>query len=992
MAHTYSTRLTLVHPKKANMLDPRLGRIIAESAATGRFIMGDINWESAVGPNADTTVAYHATGEFRIFEPLGMSLFDYIKAAAYEAGIDNHLDARFLLEIEIIAEKMKEAGTGFKYIWPVMILATEVKSSVTERGTEYIVRFVHLPYHTQTDLVQPVKETITVTAPNLKDYFRKLQNELETREYKYALARQKAGGTKAPGGDNPAANDPLHDEYHFILDPRIENFSFTSKGSSDRAIQGGFLNRFRSQKIWDVSIRPGTTIIQQINRILKSTEDIANLLPGKKTPQTSDASGSSQASANNLLNQLGSVYQFFRIETHCVYKEFDYIRSRYAAKYIFFIFLADQPNMYHYPDELNLLNQLKNKDKALTKLKYYIQEGLLRKLYYHNYTGLNTDILKVDLNFNQAYFLPSFPVIWMDRGYTGPGLQGPQNNSDTVNPYNHADDLGPTRRQVSKLRQEAGAINAEILNVIKDAGGENILKRAPGLGISGGSARLNELSQKYKELKQREEKVKQALSEKEKELATKEQATAKNLNTINDRKQLLENLKGQYIEDLNGESFKRLLENYVANDYPNIRPRMEADDILSQIDDPKKENERLMEKIFAVQIAPRDIVELELEIIGDPYWLGAPNFLLQGKKHLEKIQFTPDSDKKVRDKVNEVMPKLDPGWNDRNPVWGQDFNISQHYKGAPLFYFLSQIPDSEFTEDDMIKFNPNDQIVGIYMVKKVVNDFKEGRWTQKIISVRDVTIPSYILPKTVNGQLSFEEYMKDVSQSADRAKDTMADLRRINEAERAANAAGNKITSTNPPGTNASPTMAKALDAKNNLADQKPDIPVVRNPVDRANELVNSGLSRDQAYSQAKKEYVEQLNAKNKILEEINKKAYAESGVGNYRPYGADTMTQLAITRSGAGGLDTWKSGKAENVGSSIYNNPAGTGYDKSNNSYYRYNNFDEGVEASNDYFNYAANVKSKNKQDAERLLLPKDFKGNELEYLNKKLKSGGGG
>jgi len=969
-----------------------MGWVIAETAATGRFIIGDISWESAVGPNADTTVAYHATGELKIFEPLGMSLFDYIKGAAYRLGVDNHLDARFLLEIEILAEKTKDPGSAFKYIWPIMFLATEVKSSVTERGTEYVIRFVHLPYHAQTDLVQPVKETITVKdVGTLKEYFKGLQKELEIREFKYALARQKTGGTKAGAGNNPAFADDYHDEYHFVLDPKIENFGFTTKGTADRGIQGGFLNKFRSQKIWDISIRPGTTIIQQINRVLKSTEDIANLLPGKKTPQTPDASGSSQASSDNLLGQLGSVYQFFRIETHCVYKKFDHIRGRYATRYIFFIFLADQPNMYHYPDELNLLNRLKNKDKALTKLKYYIQEGLLRKLYYHNYTGLNTDILKVDLNFNQAYFLPSFPVIWMDRGYTGAGLQQPQNNSQAVNAYVHADELGAARRQVSVLREQANAINTEIRDIIQSSGGENVLNEAPGLGLSRGSKQLNERKQRYRELKILEEKVKAELAIREQEYAAKSQPTT-NLNTINDRKQLLDNLKGQYIEDLTSEKFKQLLDNYIAADYPNIRPRMEPDDILTQIDDPKKENEKLMEKIFAVQVAPRDIVELELEIIGDPYWLGAPNFLLQGKKHLEKIQFSPENDQKLRSKINEVMPTLDPGWNDRNPVWGENYDISQHYKGAPLFYFLSQIPDSEFTEDDMIKFNANDQVVGIYMVKKVVNEFKEGRWTQKITSVRDITIPSYILPRTVTGQLSFEEYMKDVVASPDRARDTFAELRKTNEAERAANAAGNKITSTNPPGTNASPTLVKALDAKNNLVDQRQDIPTVRNPVDRANELVALGASKDQAYSQAKKEYIEQLNSKNKVLEEINKKAYAESGVGDYRPYSAETMTSLALTRSGAGGLDAWKSGKAESLGSSIYNNPAGTGYDKSNNSYYRYNTFDEGIDASNDYFNYAQNVKSKNKQDSERLLLPKDYKGSELEYLNKKLKSGGGG
>lgn len=104
MAHTYNTRLTLVHPQAASRLDPRLGVVIAETATTGRFILSDMSWDSAIGPNAVTTIAYNQTGDLKILEPLGMSLFDYIRAAAYDVGIENHIDARFLLEIEIVGK------------------------------------------------------------------------------------------------------------------------------------------------------------------------------------------------------------------------------------------------------------------------------------------------------------------------------------------------------------------------------------------------------------------------------------------------------------------------------------------------------------------------------------------------------------------------------------------------------------------------------------------------------------------------------------------------------------------------------------------------------------------------------------------------------------------------------------------------------------------------------------------------------------------------
>lgn len=978
MAHTYYSRLTIVHPKNSGELDPRLGLVIAETATTGRFIIADISWESATAPNADTTVAYHSFGEIKIYEPLGMGLFDYIKSAAYTIGCENHLDAGFLLEIEILAEKMPKDSTAHKYIWPIMILATEVKSSVTERGAEYILKFVHRSYHAQTDMVQPFKETITIKdVGTLKEYFGDLQKQLENREFQYAAARQKAcepSGTVAPDVPNPAARDMYHDEYHFILDPKIEKFKFNTKRQADPAIQGNWKNFFRSQDRWDISLRPGTTILQQINKVLQYTEDIANLLPGKKTPQTSDASGASDINKENIRNQLGKPYQFFRVETHSVYKAYDYIRGRYAVKHIFFIFLADQPNLYNYPDELDLINMMENKDKVETKLRYYIQEGLLQKLYYHNYTGLNTDILKVDLNFNQSYALPTFPVIWTDLGRTGPGAMNLQNYNKRIKPYNHANDKVATAKLViNQLQKVAKETAATLAQFEKDYRIDP--KLGPGI--------YNDKYAEYKQLQKNFEVLKAEIAKRDKELAAMAPATTA-LNTINNRSELLTALKDSYVEDMGGKYIAKVEENY-----PNLRPRMEIDHVLGHVDTFNNENQYLMKKIFSVLLSPNDIVELELEIIGDPFWLGTPNVLLQGKKQLDKMSFSKENDAELKKHLNSVMPAIDPGWNTKNPVWG-DYGVAPQYKGGPLFYFLTTMSDSVFDDNDMLVFNSNDQVVGIYVVKKVINEFRDGKWTQKLMAVRDPTIPSYVLPRGVNGELTFENFMNDVANSPDRAVDKIAENRRAAEAERAAALSGNKIQGAVPSNSNASVEMEKAVKLKQELVQERGDAPAVNNPVTRAEQLLGTGMSREEAYKQAKQEFIDQVKARNEFMEDINKKAYERAGITDKRPYSAETMTSIVLTKSNSGGLDNWKDGNYSNPGPAIYNNPMATGYDSGSNSYYRYNSFDEGLEAGNEYYNFSQDVKPKGKQGPDRLLLPADYKGTEFDYLNKKLKGGG--
>ena len=730
MAHAYYTRLTLVHPQAASKLDPRLGIVIAETATTGRYILSDMSWDSIVGPNAVTTVAYNQTGDLKILEPLGMSLFDYIKIAAYDLGVENHIQSAFLLEVEILAENIDKEEMPFHYIFPITFNATEVKSNFSERGTEYNIKFTHQGGAAQSDLVQPIKEALTVKAGNLKDFFKLLQNGLEEREFMYAAARQKYGSPTSPGGDNPAKSDDYHDEYHFILEPRLEQYNFTSKGPADKAVQGSWYNFIPgTTKSWNITMRPGTTIMQQITEVMKSTKDVSNLQPGKSKPATADASGSSERSTKNIEDMLGTVYQFFRVETHTVYKLYDPVRSRYAVKHVFLIFMADQPNMYQYPDEIDLLNKLSNRDKVELRLKYYVQEGLLQKTYYHNYTGLNTDILKVDLQFNQSYSLPSFPVLWTDLGQTGAGMMNINNYTKRTSPFIHKDDKG-VRKAIGDLTASKSKLESLAAGMLT-ADGKLKDDRASSRGKPSARHEYEQLQKKIKD-------IDIELNKRRQELATISLPTTP-LNTIKNRSDLLSSLKGNYVED---ETLKNFADRYTDIDFPNLKPRMEIDKISESIDIVKSENERLMEKIFAVQTSPRDLMELDLEIIGDPFWLGVPNLLSQGMTGLETLISLPSlTGTPIKNKLNEVMPKIDLEWNSKVPVWGPA-GVAQWYIGSPLIYFNTQVPDGKFV-DDMIQFNANDQIVGIYTVWSVTNEFKNGIWTQKLKTRRDITCLLY---------------------------------------------------------------------------------------------------------------------------------------------------------------------------------------------------------------------------------------------------------
>lgn len=990
MAHTYYSRLTIVHPDSVNELDPRLGIVLAETATTGRFILSDIQWDTACAPNARTLTTVHTYGELKIYEPLGMAMFDYIKASAFKLGMFNHLDARFLLEIEILGENLPKENSPYKYIWPIMLVASEIKSSVSEKGTEYNVKFVHSGHHAQTDLVQPIKETSKIPAGTVGEYLQKLQTDLETKEYKYAAARQKAGSTAAPGGDNPAKSDPFHDEFHFIVQDEVAKFKFTSKGPADGAVQASWTNYLPwTTNTWNITARPGITLTQQINRILQSTQEAAELLLGRTKGQAPDATGSSASNAAALEAELGKVYQFFRIETFSVYKSFDYIRQRHAVKHIFFIFLADQPNMYQYPDEISLINKMKNKDKAIAKLKYYIQEGMLQKTYYHNYTGLNTEILKVDINFNQSYSLPSFPVMWADRGEAGAGRMNLQNYSRRISPYVHKDDLGTMRIEMEKIRNQAAKTNEQIKALIQkysNGDAENFKYRM---------AQDLKIREEYNKLQKYVEEFNKELVKREEEFQTKLKETG-SINTVKNRQELLKSL--EYSESIEAKEFANMLQTYMDVDFPNLNPRMEPDVIAENIDIVKAENEKLMEKIFAVLTSPRDLVELELEIFADPFWLGPPNVLGQGAKNMDLIKFPLQNGDALRALLNEKMSAIDPRWTTREPVWG-DYGVAPWYMGAPLFYFLTKIPEGQYTQEsgDLLEFNVKDQIHGIYMVYEITNTFKEGKWTQRLKAKRDLTIPSQFLPSGTGDELSFEDFTKYVMQEPNVAEQVLdkakEDVRqRTGEAEKenlqgnGSGAAGVQLSNN----ISTRPGLAEALNKRDQfLADNPP--PAVNNPVKVAEDLVNGGMSKKEAYATAKTQYEKELGAYFNHVTDANKQAYSQAGVSGVEPYSADTMKALALQRSGVGGLNDWKVGNTTSLGPAGLNNPMAIGGDPTIGRYAKFNSFEDGLKAGSDYYNFGSGVSSGANKPADRFLLPSNWKGSELEFIRRKSAGGKG-
>jgi hypothetical protein len=132
--------------------------------------------------------------------------------------------------------------------------------------------------------------------------------------------------------------------------------------------------------------------------------------------------------------------------------------------------------------------------------------------------------------------------------------------------------------------------------------------------------------------------------------------------------------------------------------------------------------------------------------------------LCHSQKTLSKLGLPPA----VEAELNAKMPSIDPDWGVMPEVnWGT-YDGAMYYRGGALLYLNSQLPTNDVQEDDLMKFSDIDQVIGIYKMISVRNEFKNGQWIQSVQAFRDLTIPSQFIPRSSVGSEGWEAFVASV--------------------------------------------------------------------------------------------------------------------------------------------------------------------------------------------------------------------------------------
>ena len=362
----------------------------------------DIYFEKVVingihAPNEDKKLMNYTNIEFELSEPMGVTLYEKLRAAAGNCGYVDHLDAPFLLTLEFVGQDSKgrvHRNAVPKKYWPIKIVDSTV--DINQGGSKYTLTAMPWTEFATVNRFNYLRAPITVTGITLKEqidsFIYGLGNMQETEKEKRVRAlNDDYRITYDPyydGREVQAGNDPVTwwDIGKFSLDEEYQESVFVNPADPTG----------QHIKSSNIQVPERGSISKTLELMMMRTEAYKNLAEGlmegnwnKSTAPKSITLGQSVHSNQGNISQ--EYVPWFKIITTVITHtdQFDNIRKRYKKTIHYHI----QPYLVHIGNFV------------VPGLSGAGQWGkLVKKKYDYIFTGQNLDILDLNINYKYAFF------------------------------------------------------------------------------------------------------------------------------------------------------------------------------------------------------------------------------------------------------------------------------------------------------------------------------------------------------------------------------------------------------------------------------------------------------------------------------------------------------------------------------------------------------------------------------------------------------------
>jgi len=368
----------------------------------------EVNMLSTVGPGEERGLADFVKMTFKLHEPYGISFIEKVRGAARINGYRDHLDAPVLLTIEF--KGFDENGIAVKdeaTVRKIPILITRVELDVNEGGAIYDVTAVRINDIAFDDRFKFPRREITIEADTLEEAGEQLAEQLN----KQILVERDEHKVRTVLDEYRIEFDDtvLRLSEGYIGEKDVRN-SIPPGGGNPKKPGGSNPQTGRNEKIeitlGEAKISSLTSITKLLEDMVRGTlgyEDLASDFWTAYLRRTGSIKSREDASEENIRKFLesnnleeiiskNSFVDWFKIKTSVQtdYRQFDTINKMHRKIVTYKVI----------PYRIHVLKFM----RPGIMLSKEVAKSAVKKQYNYLYTGANTDIQSLRINYKTAYY------------------------------------------------------------------------------------------------------------------------------------------------------------------------------------------------------------------------------------------------------------------------------------------------------------------------------------------------------------------------------------------------------------------------------------------------------------------------------------------------------------------------------------------------------------------------------------------------------------
>jgi len=636
-SYTYHLTLTMINPENVDTYMDDSGAIkaeeqivVAQSGSTTLLNIDNLDVQAVMAFAGGARDALGVRGQFVLSEPITFNLYRYLWSSLQSLNIKGSLSqARYILTVRFMSSTGEENffyndTKASVYSWPIMISTIDSTYGSAGEGSQHICNFVELGFSDLQDNLRLLKGINIKNCKTFGEAIKALEKKLYEQEFDDVQSNTPSKGVTDVF--KITINYPALTESKWIQEKYVKY----DQGRQDVFLEPTF------------TFKAGVSISNIIKTLWQATKISEQIVRDIEAQKSADKKAKNTNPADKMkADKKSKVKKSYRLKYYTLNSNikttvFDETRNDYGK------YWDIQLDPYTVMDHRNDTKK-ETEAESIKSLEEVNASGHLTKFYRYQLTGLNTDVINLDMKFNTLYFLPSPP-------YDGMLATS-----------------GGTTQTTATLSQEK--------------------KDKAGIGPDGTIRVIVRNPPNTKAQERQGRSVFQVVNV---------EPRARQYKTIN------EDLPTKFAEEFSSKSNADEALQKNAGTYLTSKDSDE-DNKTSQT---QKSNYQLMNLENMA-----DLLNIELEIRGDPYWFGRPR------------KVSPATSKNIQTAYPD------------------------YFKGGCYFLLDTRFGEEYNSDDGLVHTDQLDMFAGVYMVTTVTSALAGGVFTQYLKAIRMSAIKSSVVSK-----------------------------------------------------------------------------------------------------------------------------------------------------------------------------------------------------------------------------------------------------